>query len=169
MSFSLQPLLVKLVAEYHEELVRFLVGRVRCRRAAAELAQEAYVRIARHSDLGQVLDLKAYLFRVALNLLSDHQRASARHASAMQDVASLYADLVETRTPEARVMAAEELEMIATALRGLSPLCLRVFYLNRICGHKHRDIARRLGIARRTVEANLKRALEHLDRCLERH
>jgi RNA polymerase sigma-70 factor (ECF subfamily) len=41
----------------------------------------------------------------------------------------------------------------------LTPLCQRIFYLNRFEGLKQREIAETLNISVRTVEENIKRAL----------
>jgi DNA-directed RNA polymerase specialized sigma24 family protein len=52
-------------------------SRVRCHDTAAELSQEAFLKVCLSDNLDCVRNLKAYLFCTALNLLTDHYRRRA--------------------------------------------------------------------------------------------
>lgn len=69
-----------LLERYHRELLNFLSRQVNDRDAAADLAQESYVRVLSAQSSGlAVLDVRALLYRIARNLVIDqHRRAEVR-------------------------------------------------------------------------------------------
>ncbi len=60
--------------------------------------------------------------------------------------------------------ARQRLRLLAEGIGRLPPRCRDVFFLHRFEGLTQREIAGRLGIAAKTVEANLARAMLHLRR-----
>lgn len=167
MSASPRQSLQELYQACHGELEAVLLARVLCRETAADLCQEAFARLCRIDNLAAIGNLKAYLYRIALNLVCDHYRSGAAHAG-------IAAEWPDDAAPEAEdwrcaqtvALGEEELAGIINALAGLPPLCQRIFYLNRFEGLKHRDIAAQLRISVRTVENNINRALRHCARTL---
>jgi len=63
---------------HQQELLQFLTSKVNCAETAADLVQETYLRVARHSASGEILNQRAFLFRIADNLALDHLRSKAR-------------------------------------------------------------------------------------------
>lgn len=151
----------QLHAECRDELIYFVTRYVHSPQLATDIAQEAFLRLLRRKNLQSIHRLKTYLFQTAINLAKDHYRAHLCHTQALQDVHAQQIQHVETRTAETITLAKEQLKLVSEALTQLSPLCQRIFYLNRFEGLKHREIADRLHISKRTVEENLKRALTH--------
>lgn len=144
------------------ELEAVLFTRLRCRETAADISQEAFTRLCRASDLGKVDNLKAYLYRTAMNLLIDHYRSQATHTASVVEWSDDTAlEAKELRCAETVALGEQELDKLVVSLSALSPLCQRIFYLNRFEGLKHREIAETLNISIRTVEENIKRALIH--------
>jgi RNA polymerase sigma factor (sigma-70 family) len=147
------------------DLRRFFAGRLRCEQTAADLTQEMYLRLARIDEPHLIADLRSYLFRIAANLATDHERARRRRANLIDEDADWLAVPDQTASPEAALLAKEELRLVEEALTELSPLCRRIFLLNRFDGLAHGEIAARLGVCKSTVEKNIARAL---NRCRER-
>jgi len=138
------------------------MARVKCRETAADLCQEAFIRLCHVDDLGSISNLKAYLFKTALNLLCDHYRSqSVRQAVTVEWPSDALPETEDFRCAQTVAVGEETLDKLLAALEELPPQCQRIFYLNRFEGLKHRDIAERLNISIRTVEDNIKRALLH--------
>jgi RNA polymerase sigma factor (sigma-70 family) len=159
--------LTQLFNSYAPDVRRFLASRVTCDATAADLTQEAFLRLAQLPDLAAIENVRTYLFRIAANLATDHLRVLVRRKSPLaeqEDGLLEYSD--RSSTPEAALLAKEELATALQALHELSPLCRRIFVLNRFEGLPHRDIARHLDICVSTVEKNLARALNHCRRRL---
>ncbi|WP_082885601.1 MULTISPECIES: RNA polymerase sigma factor [Methylomonas] len=168
MSFHPHQSLQELYVSCHGELEAVLFSRVRCRETAADLCQEAFVRLCRSDDLGNVGNLKAYLFRTAQNLLFDHYRSQTVRNSAIVDWPEHEPPEAEDpRCAETVALAEQDLDRLIEAMTSLSPLCQRIFYLNRFEGMKQREIAETLNISVRTVEENVKKALLHCAKTLD--
>jgi RNA polymerase sigma-70 factor (ECF subfamily) len=162
MSFQPNPAVQNLYISCRGELEAVLFSRVGCRETAADISQEAFTRLCRASDLSNVDNLKAYLYRTAMNLVIDHYRNHATHtASVVECLDDAIPEVKDRRCAETVVLGEQELDQLVDSLSALSPLCQRIFYLNRFEGLKHREIAETLNISIRTVEENIKRALLH--------
>lgn len=74
-----------LLEHYYQELVRYLRSRLGSRHAAEDIAQEAYLRIIERCDDTQISHPRAFLYRTALNLVTDgHRRSKARRAEPLE-------------------------------------------------------------------------------------
>lgn len=165
MSNTHHDLVADLFARCRDDLIRFLHSRVRCTHTAADLAQEAFLRVLRSERLPEIANLRAYLFATANNLLIDHGRAQRCQTEALGG-AGRNVSPEDTPTPETIVLGREALRRFTIAFNELPHQCRQIFYLSRFKGLNHLQIAQRLGISVRTVEDNLKRALTRCTRNL---
>ena len=122
---------------------------------AADLVQETYLRIA-PTDTGDIRHPKAFLLRVAMNLLRDRVRRDAKRCRA-QDHAPHDASSAEQ--PEALLLK----QIIAS----MPPLYRDVFVLSRFRGMTYNQIAILRDVSVKTVEWRMARALEHCARRLD--
>ena len=111
-------------------------------------------------------NLKAYLFRTALNLLTDHYRNQLRNPASAEGVNYFLLETEDRRCAETVALGEQALDHLIDTLETLSPLRQRIFYLNRFDGMKQREIAETLNISIRTVEENIKLALIHCAKTL---
>jgi RNA polymerase sigma-70 factor (ECF subfamily) len=131
---------------------------------ASDVLQETYLRLETMNDVGPVRRPKAYLFRIALNIANDRRRAESRHLT-VDEVDSLL-DIPDDRPDAARVIEdRSEMNLLRRAIAELPERRRRVLLLSRVDGLPHSDIAKRFGVTVRTVETDLKQAVEH---CAER-
>lgn len=154
---------------WYEPLVRFASRMVGDRARAEEVAQDALFELwNRRATLAPQGSVQAWLFQTvrnrALNVIRHDgivARAEPRVASAMQgagDASQVDADVA---------LAEAELHVaIAQAIDALPPRCREVFLLSRRHNLRQAEIAARLGIGIKAVEANMTRALRELRRTL---
>ena len=122
---------------------------------AADLAQEAFIRLYRRGSLPR--DAKAWLAAVASNLLRDERRSAARRRR-LVDARHHGLGLVSARAAaEEDLLAAERRRMVRRALDVL-PQRDREVLLLRYKGYSYREIAKALDLAEPSVGTFLARA-----------
>ncbi len=152
-----------LLADYND-LDRRLTRRLGSADFASDVLQETYLRLEGISEIGTVRSPKAYLLRIALNIATDRRRAEGRRLT-VDEVDGLL-DIPDDRPNAARVIEdRSEVELLKRAIAELPERRRRVLILSRIEGLPNREVAERLGVTVRTVETDLKQAIEH---CAER-
>lgn len=157
----------RLFQEHNRVLVNFLKARLQSDAEAREVAQEAYVRLLQLDRPGAVGFLRAYLFRIAANLATDRLRArTVRERVFLQDagLASLWSE----PSPEHRVLAWQELELVQKSLPELPAKCRKVFEMHVFDGLSTEQVGAKLGITRRMARLYVVRALVHLRSKLDR-
>ena len=157
-----QSPLLQVFQEYERELRAFMAARLRCSITAHDLAQELYLKVSALETRLEVTHARAYLFRMAANLVIDHQRREQRQGSLLAEVESLLSGSAGGISPERQVMAQEELRDLIAAVEQLPPATRRVFKRNRFDGRTQREIAEELGISQTAVEKHIRKALARL-------
>jgi RNA polymerase sigma-70 factor (ECF subfamily) len=139
----------------------FLRRRVRCRDDAEDLAQEVYLRMTRHPDLGQVECLKAFAYQTALNLVRDRSRRSYTR-SRSQSIPIEHVELPGGDDPVEHAMHDERLDHVMQVLASLPHSTRRALMLHRVEGLRYCDIAADLGVSVSMVEKHISAALSAL-------
>ena len=141
-------------ASFYEATYRLLwayvVKGVREGSVADDITQEAYVRLLQVDTAGlETRQVKAYLYRIATNLVHDHWRRGRREAPD---------DAVEARTKAARDPQLDLRLDVHEAFERLSPNQRELLWLAYVEGFGHRDIARVTNVGEKSVRVLLFRA-----------
>jgi RNA polymerase sigma-70 factor (ECF subfamily) len=154
-------------------LLRFLAARCGDPAEAEDLLQELWLKIAT-APTGPIANGRAYLFRMANNLVLD--RARMRRRAMRRDRAWLEREepseasieLQQDSAPdaEAQLIEAQESEAIRRAVETLPPGARRALVLFRFEGRGQSEIAALMGISRSGVEKHLALAMRHLRQSL---
>lgn len=155
------------------ELLRFLVARTGSTAEAEDVLQEVWLRIG-EGGCGPVANARAYLYRVAQNLVLDRLRESKRREvrdRAWMELATgtdlRHADPVDMRADALEQMSArEEVARLASAIANLPPGARRAFQLHKVEGLSHGEVAARLHISKSGVEKHMAVAMKYLRRTL---
>ena len=149
-----------LYLEHGQELRRFLTRRLACADTASELTQEAFGRLLRRRRAGPLKNPRAYLFRIAANLVTDHLRRRARSPLTVE--ADRLERLTDREPGQERVLLAkDDVRRLERAIAELSPRRREVLRLHKFEGLSYEEIAGRLGIAKNTVMVHMMKALAH--------
>lgn len=153
--------LATLYADEHGRLQRFLMRRGMSAAAAADLVQDAFLRLLCVPS-GDVRDLRSYLFRTTGNLAIDNAR-QRRRGAAIVNAAVLDETVADPAPlPDAALISREEAQALKEALAELPPRCREVLILHKFEGLSYSEIADRLGIAKNTVMAHMVTAVGRL-------
>lgn len=129
--------------------------------AAEDVTQSLWLRVQRVEDDPPILNKRAYLYRLATNLATDHARAAYRQSELFEsseppvDVAS------EAPSAEQRMLDRERMRRFDKALEELPLRCRQVFVLRRIDGLSASEVAARLGITVNAVAKHVRIAVRH--------
>ncbi len=149
----------------HACLVRFLAKRLGGDiDRATDIAHEAYLRVIRYQqpETGServVEHARAFLYRVAKNVLADEQRRDkVRHAEAHVSVEKI--EIADQGPGQDRILEArDELGAVEAAAWALPSRCREVFFLSRFEEMSHAEVAKKLGISISMVEQHMMRAM----------
>jgi RNA polymerase sigma factor (sigma-70 family) len=151
----------------HGELVGYLERLLSDRGGAEDIAQEAGMKLidAASADPMSLRSPRAFLFHVATNLARDQLRRRVRSERALGDMMH-----EESYAPSTDIVAAarEEISIVGAALADLPARPRQILLMSRVEGLSHAEIAGQLGIAAKTVENHVGRALALLARRLGR-
>lgn len=140
-------------------LLSYLTDLLGRREDAEDVAQETYLRLlgAREFDESHAR-VRGFVFKVATNLAYDRFRQ--RRIRAVHDDAVLAELAGDGGSLEGIVAVEQALAIVKRALLDLKPRCREVFLLRTADGLEYEEIAARLGISKRTVEREMRHALE---------
>lgn len=147
------------LCRYHAELLRYLHTRLDDHAIAADLVQEACVRIMRYRERLEGDALRSMLYRIVNNLIVDHwRRTEARN---LKDHVPIEDEPLAAPDPQPEDALAEEQRLAALkrAIQSLPPKRRRVLILARLKGKSHAEVARECGISISGVEKHLARAI----------
>lgn len=147
---------------YAPRLTAFAAAITKNKEAAIEIIDEVFVKVWRQQQkLPQILNLTTYLYtatkNTALNLLAKKTREQPLEAFDLINV-----ELREDMRPDQQLISSEILAKIRIAVEALPPKCKVIFKLVREDGLKYKEVAEILGIAEKTVDAQLVIAVKRI-------
>jgi len=144
---------------YYEPLVGYALGIVKVEAEAEEIVQELFLKIWRDRKKLKIRhSLAAYLYKSVYNQCMS--RLKKEKLSREYQKYALNRTVAEINTDE--ILKYEELNRKFFELMDALPERRQlIFKLNRFQGLKYREIAERLSISIKTVEANMSKALQY--------
>lgn len=126
-----------------------------------DIAQAACLKFAELPDRQQIDNPKAFLYRIASNLIVDHHRSPKNVLATEHDI--LVAEKYENSdvsNPENVLMNRQEADIVTAVIRALPERDRAFVLMNRLEGLTYTDIARQAGMSRAGVQKIIIRALE---------
>jgi RNA polymerase sigma-70 factor (ECF subfamily) len=158
-----RDVLIALLLTSYPELRRKLAALLGSTDLANEALQDTYIRLQRTEILDEIRSPRSYLFRMAINIARNRNRAEARHLAAA-DIETLINIPDDAPGPQRAVEARLQLAAVENALQQLPARRRQIFRRAWVDGTAHEAIAVEFGIAVRTVRHELQLATEYLHR-----
>lgn len=152
---------------YSSKVFRFSIGYLKSREEAEEIVQDTFFRIWQNrSTISTSCSFSGFLFTIAHNLILNRIR-KARNHTVLQN--SLRANDFMFCNPTEEKMLEDHFELMRqTALSELPPKRKMIFQLIRENGLTYQQVAEKLNISVKTVEAQMAEALRHFRKKLHR-
>jgi RNA polymerase sigma-70 factor (ECF subfamily) len=151
----------------YDDLKRRLTRRLGSADLANEALQDTYLRLETMAETGPIRRPLAYLFRTALNIginrrIADSRLLTASEVDALLEVAD------ETPDPARIVEARSEISALGRALAELPVRRRQIFLASWVDGVSHMELAARFGVSLRTIQSELRSAVDHCAKRLHR-
>ena len=153
---------------YYNSLVYYAKEYIIIEDQARDVAQEAFIKLwEKRQSLSPDSNIKAYLYITTRNLCLnylDHIRVGQRFRRMKErDILTIELNSIALHDPTAEHLIASELEsQIEKLINELPEQNKKVFRMHRFDGMKYSEIAQKLNISVKAVEAHISRALRHL-------
>jgi RNA polymerase sigma-70 factor (ECF subfamily) len=152
----------KVFREYYAPLTLFANSFVKDKDAAEEIVQDFFYNFWKNKD--QIViqsSMKSYFFQSIKNKALKYLRHESVKNKYVSD--SLESEIPVNQVFQPNVYELKELEKkISDVLEKLPANCTQIFKMSRFEGLKYREIAEKLNISVKTVEANMSKALSQL-------
>jgi len=158
----------KLFFSFYPGLLKYAESLVRKSEIAEEIVQDVFYNVWKNRDSIRIThSWKSYLFRSIYNNSMMHLRKIRREHSLEE---GLFPEIEgSSPNPFQELELNETSAMITDTVNSLPERTREIFLMNRQEGLKYREIAERLSISVKTVEANMGKALKALRSSLEKY
>ncbi|MEM7561455.1 MAG: RNA polymerase sigma factor [Pseudomonadota bacterium] len=147
-----------LYAKYGDELRRYLTRRLDCAHTADDLTQETFARLIRSDSTALLDNPRAYLFRIASNLVTDQFRGGRAQWRAYSEE-SLESIVDPSSDPVQACLTGDEIDRLEQAIEALPARQREIIVLHKFEGLSYAEIAEKLDISKNTVMVHMMRAL----------
>lgn len=149
----------RLFRDLYEPLCRFANAFLHDSDKSEELVQDVFYRLWKEREKRKITtSIKSYLYAVTKNeclQLIQHLKVEERYKNYISLMRNeYYAD------PAKQLEYKEMNKRVEETLNSLPERCRQIFELNRYEGLKYKEIAKKLNISPKTVEANISKALK---------
>jgi RNA polymerase sigma-70 factor (ECF subfamily) len=149
----------ELYQEHHQRLIHRVMAKGLQQREAEDIVQEAFVRLLGLENDEINSYIKAYLYRIALNLAVDKLRYNAR--SPIQEMPEQEQFTDESTSPERKNESQQLLNKMVESIKTLPLKCRQAFILYKLKGMAYADIAVTLQVSESMVRKYVLRAVRH--------
>lgn len=143
--------------DHHGWLLNWLWRKLGCRSGAADLAQDTFMRVLSADAAAGMREPRAYLGRVAHNLLANHWRRLALERDYLAALAAQPELLAPS--PEEQAVMLETLFALDRMLQGLPDKARQAFLMAQFEGMPYAEIGARLNVSERMVKKYMAQAM----------
>tara|TARA_B100000446_G_scaffold54908_2_gene51130 strand:- start:20425 stop:21042 length:618 start_codon:yes stop_codon:yes gene_type:complete len=152
----------KVYQQYQDAVVGFFISRGYSQSEAMDGLQDVYLKVIRLSQPQQLAETpKAYLLKVATNLIRDQYRKRQKLTPFSQDISDLDELPCHQPSPEQQLQTKQQISIVKDAMLELSENHRQIFVMHRMEGMSCNEIAEQTQTPLRTIQRKLSDALAY--------
>ncbi|MCF8275012.1 MAG: RNA polymerase sigma-70 factor [Flavobacteriaceae bacterium] len=137
-------------------LIAFINGYTKSKPQAEDIVQETFIKLWKvRETLDLNISIKGFLYKTAYNSFIDNHRKKKRELKMLDNW--MHTRLMEL-TMEDEDIKGKKIKLMIKAIEELPPKCKEIFVLSKFEHLKYSEIAKKLNISIKTVEAQMGRA-----------
>jgi RNA polymerase sigma factor (sigma-70 family) len=133
-----------------------------------DVAQQTFLRYAVSRSFSEVRNERAYLFRIAHNVLVEERRRIAARRTVAASLLTRSPASADELTPERLLIGTEHLDILRSVINTAPEVRRRSFILNRFDGLPCAEIARQTGYSESAVKKHVTLLLADLEMAMQR-
>ena len=151
----------QLFHRHYSNLCRYAYTYLKAHDASEEVVSDVFLKIWKNRDTLHIQSsISAYLGRATRNLAIDHLRYSNRQRRKTYDLVGDFQ--ANDASPSDLIIGNETNRLIEAAIEALTPQAKLIFRMSRDNNMTQADIAQKLNLSIKTIEAHIGRALKSL-------
>ncbi len=155
-------------AAEQKALLNFIQRRVNDLDQAEVILQTSFERATRSLREKSVASIRALLYVIARNLITDHYRQKGFRSQFWSEDHDVEEDISEHSNPERQAMARERLSVAAEVINGLPEKCRYSFVEHRFKNRALDDIATELSLSKSMIKKYVQKAVLSIQDEIER-
>lgn len=149
---------------YYQALCSHALRFVYTREVAEDIVGEVFYQLWRTGSYTTIqYTYRTYLYAAVRHRAYNYLRDELTGNRAPESL-DTFDEAGQAETPQTLIEYDETFQRVERAIHALPPQCQRIFLMSRFEGRKNQEIADELGLALKTVEAHMGRALHQLRR-----
>ncbi|MFD0714858.1 RNA polymerase sigma factor [Paenibacillus sp. GCM10027626] len=148
----------ELFKTFQSPIYRYLYRTSGSKEAAEELLQETFYRAMLSLRIEDTKHIRAWLFKVARNLLIDRSRRKEREAEMLRQMEIRSTGISSYKEPEEALELTEERSLIAAIMQRMPEHYRTILYLREIEGFSYQELVELLGVSMSQVKVGLHRS-----------
>jgi len=153
--------------QYYHKIFNFVLKHVHSKQDTEEIVQDVFLKIWKSREtLDPNLSFNGLLFKVAKFTLLNYLRSQVKTYSFNMFTEQ---DLISTEQPEAQTFYNELVQITSQIIEELPPKRKMIYQLSRNEGLSHKEIAQKMNVSVKTVESQMRLALQFIRKQLKIH
>lgn len=148
------------MVQYYQELVYYVQKMIGDKDKAKDVVQESYTRILDAKIVTPIENQRAFLYKLARNIVFDLSRRE-KHSASIEYEEEIYS-IPKEEQPEEKLLEENQQELLFQILETIPPKNAQAFVLHVFEGLSRKEIALKMGISVAAVEKHIIRASEKI-------
>lgn len=167
-TITVDCLITQSYIDFHAAIYNYIKNRINNAEDAADLAQDAYLRLLDYKPMLRQETVKSFIFTIARNLVIDYIRRHYRKQEVTVNMYEYTKDYTESVESE---LYARDLQKLETGMMMTLPKQRKlIYYMDRFEEKSADEISETLQISKRTVESHLfssrKAVRDYMRKCI---